>query len=837
MIKRFTLLTTILSMFIGLNMQAQVVLNSSNFPQEGDTFERVGADASDFDPGMEGEGITWNYDNLIPAGGGVFGPYVTAASTPFGSEYPTATVATNDGTTTLYYSVNTVSSAWVGRADDDGTLFDYVDPIDEMQYPFGFGDNWFDEGDRTYDVGALVGSKITRDVTGDATGTLILPNATYDDVLRVRIEETYRDTLAVDPSQYFERVSTRYEWYVSDQRLPVMIYETGFTDQSGTITEFASLNYAFVNIVQDEYGYTYTEGEECEWIDISEIGTEVSGLADDNFVGPFSMGIDFQYYWTTQNEIYIGSNGYVSFDPIQISSTVIGFPFIPTPNEQNNFIAPLLSDLSFSGPGNPGRCLIFNDSERFIVTYENVPFWTNNVNQYTGSNTFQVVFSAVDSTITVNYLNMNTEIATEYLDAQNPVVIGIENISGDIGLEYSNTDLPASNSCITFTPPTTPLIDVLDAAPTYNQNEANGGFFLFVGDIYELTTNIKNVGSIDITDPIEITSNVLNSDGGVFVTNEATIAPPLAPGETQLITFDNQFPAINIGTFTYDVTTATEGDINPNNDNNISELVVVDSLTNGEITLGYTPTAPTNAGAVSWTGGSNFEDGAGIYVEPPFYPVEIVAAEYLVATDGSAVGFGAKVQGTDASGAPGDVLAEGFVTSGELLPSVWNRVTFDEPILLESGGAYVSWLMENTGIQLTTDLDAPYSRRSFEILGDAWAPYRSGDQSDVCIRVIVKSTEIVGINDNLPEGFGMTEVYPNPAQGFAYIKYSIPTPNNVIFSIVDATGKEVIRTTNPNEASGEHTVRINTSELPAGMYLCSVRYNEYVITKQLIVNN
>ena len=823
---------------LSLAAVAQPTLTSANFPQVGDEFSRINANPSTVLPGAAGANVFWNFASLVPTSGSNSGQYVTPSSTTLGSTFPTADVANVSGTYVTYYDVTSAQSSWIG-ADNGGTLITFSDPLLEMTYPFTYGATFSDIGDRQYNVGVVVGSRLTRDVIADGYGTLVLPNATYENVLRVRIEETYRDTTP-NPTQYFERESTRYEWYSETERYPLLVFETGTTDQGGTVASFTDINYAFVLTVADEYGYSYTtsdEGLNCEWVDISAIGTEITGLADDNFVGPIDMGINFQFYWTTVNQVYIGSNGYIAFDDIQISSTgTVAFPLIPTPDEKNNFIAPCLADLTFGGVNNPGKCFVYNDAERFIVTYEEVPLWTNNTFQWIGSNTFQVIFSVADSSITFNYLTMEPAVATEYAASQNPVMVGIENISGDIGIQVSNTGMPPSNTCLQFNPPDVPLIDVIDVAPTYNQNPQNAGFFVFKNDIFDLTSNIKNVGSVDISTPVNVSTTVYDPSGMPFVTSDETL-PGLAQGQSQLVTFDTPFPALFTGSYTYEVTATTTGDINPNNDTNISEMVVVDSLANGEIVLSYVVGTP-NQGAVSWTGGSGYDDGAGIYVEPPFYPVEVVGAEYFVST---ASGFGFRGEVQDDNGpanSPGISLASKDVPGTQVLSLAWNRIDFDNPPQIDDGGIYVSWLMEGTDVQLATELDPPYSRRSYEILGDAWAPYREGDGSDLYIRVIVKKVNepiIPGVGTTSQNGFTVSDAFPNPTHDFATINYTLPTGGAIDFTLTDIAGRVITQQTQQNMAAGNHNIRISSAQLPNGVYLYTLGSNGNTVTKRLIV--
>ena len=76
----------------------------------------------------------------------------------------------------------------------------------------------------------------------------------------------------------------------------------------------------------DSYGYTWKNSNHAtnppvyNWVDISTRGTLVTGLADDNIVGPFTLSTPFHYYWYDVNKIWIGSNGYISFKGENIAS-------------------------------------------------------------------------------------------------------------------------------------------------------------------------------------------------------------------------------------------------------------------------------------------------------------------------------------------------------------------------------------------------------------------------------------------------------------------------------------------------------------------------------------
>ena len=827
---------------------AQITLTQDNFPVQGDVFNYITVDATTLSAGTAGADVAWDFSDLTGAGSATSGTYVNPVGTMFGGNFPTSTIAEETAATTNYYEVTSTEASWVGRADPDGTVFTYSDPLIQMTYPFTYLDSFVDEGDRQYNVGVDVGSHMTMTVVADAYGTLTLPVGTFEDVLRVQSIQTFRDTVPSNPGQYFEAEFIRYEWFTADSRDPLFTFETFTTDQSGAITTGANAFYADIPVFVDDYGYSWEDsasGLACDWIDLTEIGTVVAGLADDNFVGPFDMGIDFQYYWTTVNQIYIGSNGYVSFDGYNISSTAIGFPNIPTADGFDDLVAPLMCDLTFAttpgGLQNPGRVYYWsNNVDMFVISYENVPLWTNNANQFTGSNTFQVVFNAAEGTITFNYQDVEAEPATEYAASPNPVVLGIENISGDIGIQISSNAFPPDFSCVRFSAPDVPLIDVVDATPAWNQNSDNGGFFLAFEDFTNLTTLISNVGSVDVPSDIMVDAEILTSAGADFLSMSETISG-IPFGESELITFSDPFPAFIADTYTYRVSISNPDDINAGNNVTESELVVVEPDFSGESALAYVTGSLVNPGVVSWSGAAGFDDGAGIYIEPPFYPAEVVGAEFLIMPPGGAAdvttGFRTQVVAPDpVTNAPSTVITSEDVAVGTILPSSWNRVDYTDKPIIEEGGFYVSWLMEEAGIALATDDQPPFSRRTYEILSGTWAPYRSINVEDMYIRVFVKSPEAEGIGDPIvTPTLQMSHAYPNPTDGMTQIQYNLPKTGDVLFAVINTLGQEVLRQNYGQVAAGEYTIELNANHLPSGTYIYSIIANGQKMSKQMVV--
>ncbi len=93
----------------------------------------------------------------------------------------------------------------------------------------------------------------------------------------------------------------------------------------------------------DAFGHTWIDSDEpggpaVAWVDISGPGTAVA-LSDDDYDGPFAIGFGFPYFENTYTELYIGSNGIVTFGA---GSSSLGNTSIPSGGDPEQFPADLL---------------------------------------------------------------------------------------------------------------------------------------------------------------------------------------------------------------------------------------------------------------------------------------------------------------------------------------------------------------------------------------------------------------------------------------------------------------------------------------------------------------
>jgi hypothetical protein len=522
------------------------------------------------------------------------------------------------------------------------------------------------------------------------------------------------------------------------------------------------------------YGYSWYNSDHAtrpanySWIDIEQNENYVDGLGDDNMVGPFNIAPAFNYYWYSVNKIYIGSNGYIGFKPVQISSP---FPSMPTNSyAKNNFIAGFMCDLNFApdtttiatgwSTPNTARCYFDDTPSQTVISYINVPFWAdpavNSGQEWIGYNTFQIVLNKNDSTIIINYKDRDMSVSTN----NNDIEVGIQSKVGSFGLQHTtgiyfdmfspNIGMPNS---LRFEPPTNPGA-VTDVAVDWNDNTENKGIFLSAdGADYTLKTNIKNEGNTPFAGATVI-ANLSPQFSPPAVSNSATLNNLNAGVDTTFIltnTFQPNSTVLGPHTFLTMLSGAT-GDMDPTNNTLEQEIVVIDT-TQTLINLTYAHSA--GGGSINWSGGNG---GIAVYFKPPFYPALIKNTNFYIENNAGLASFDAKIYADDGfNGAAGTLLDSVTVSSAQVIAPGNNVVSCASSDTIFSGGVYVLWYMGAAGIGLGKDVTPPISGQTYEVLSNFWSTYRDVENEDFFISIDV---EKIPFSDDI----GITSI-TTPANG------------------------------------------------------------------------
>jgi len=592
----------------------------------------------------------------------------------------------------------------------------------------------------------------------------------------------------------------------------------------------------------DQFGYTWKnsddpEGPAFEWVDISGTsatpGTLVEGLGDDNSVPMIPMGITFQYYWLEFEGLKMGSNGWLSFS--NVGNVAHCFPSIPQSGGGNNLLAPLMSDLNFDEATNPAELRYLNDGNgRFIVSYINVPFWVNATPMFTGSNTFQVIIDSNDNSITFNYLDVESGVYNSNDPCTNDAVIGIENTTGTIGLQIAVENIPNDGTAIRFEYPEMSTFEITDIAASFNIDPDNLARFYMPDETIPLASGLTNTGNVDIENAVSVLARISAPNGTNYqqiAMTEGTIPagesvslelPPLNPVGT-----DN-LP----GNYSFSSLAGLGGDLVGSNNENISEFSVVDISQEDGIELSYVRGETTTTQA-SWSGGGG-NSGMAVFVEPPFYPANIKAVEMFVFGDQGGNlddAFTIEIRDDDGpNGSPGTLIGLESVDAGTYnAAGEWLLKDLAFPITVTSGGVYVTWVMQGNTLAIGTETTAPFSRRVFELVGGAFAQYRSNETADIMIRTILENPFFVAVDDvELDNG---VKVFPNPTNGLVNIDNQLAEDAISRVQVYNTLG-QVILDQAINIAAGD-LQSIDLSNQPHGIYYLNIQADKAQVTRKI----
>jgi len=618
-----------------------------------------------------------------------------------------------------------------------------------------------------------------------------------------------------------------------------------------------------------------------DWIDISATGTRITGLGDDNIVGPIPLGFNFKYFWNTYNSVNVGSNGYIMFgDNALIAQGQNGMPTIPFASDgKGNFIAAMLSDLTFINHATsqtlPGAKILYQTIDSlFVITYDSVRFWNNTPasgpEEASGMNSFQIILHQNSNNVRINYKKSE---GPWFTGSTGVMSCGAENITGQFGMRWrrkaaASVALPPATSAVKITYPTTSTYSFRDIQAKAIFTPDNKGGTAFTNIPKTMTAYVRNSGTTKITTPVNTRLIVTDiNDEPIF--NNTVIIDSLQLGEERVINFPQLLiPTDTAGSYKATLTTTTNPanfDQYSANNTQITKLVVLDS-TNGSVDLKFTNPLP---GTVSNT---NQSPNAGMVFDPPYQPMVIkkISVDMIWPdADGwanTAPNVGDSLTNTRIEVFIGDgpngaigTLLDSFtiatpndyepviigeeVVSGTLLNRIirFNR-TLPTPIQWFNGARIYVGAIHNNATRFVWN--APYSEvykpgfpasgRALEIAGGVYGENRGKDSIDVGVGLIGDplAVAVSGIV-KLPV-LSLDQNIPNPATVSTSISYVLPKEGLVSISLKDALGREVL-SKSANGTKGTNKETLSLTGLKPAVYFYTVSHESGSATKRLIV--
>lgn len=211
----------------------------------------TGAEGTYVDPGSVGANQTWDLSGIVPENVSTT-TYLAPTGLPGSSNFSSATHAVYfpvDVTDEIYGYVDIENNqiedlGYYATGPELDLLYYYPDPKTVLVFPLAFNDSFSDTYQSEMETGDESGSILsvetgTIDALVDGYGTLITPEGTYTDVLRVQYIQTGNTVISVDGIESFssENTSTEYQYYKSGYPMPLASVRTNVVTSMGTTVE------------------------------------------------------------------------------------------------------------------------------------------------------------------------------------------------------------------------------------------------------------------------------------------------------------------------------------------------------------------------------------------------------------------------------------------------------------------------------------------------------------------------------------------------------------------------------------------------------------------------
>jgi hypothetical protein len=598
----------------------------------------------------------------------------------------------------------------------------------------------------------------------------------------------------------------------------------------------------------DAFGYWWIDsdsagGPNYQWVDITTKPGAVeitSMMGDDNVVGPFDIGFDFNYYWYTVDHCYIGSNGYISFtDNDNYSHPFSDLPSVARPN---NLVCPLGGDIDFSR-GDGELWYWSDDQDSFVVSWIHVSEFLQDPNNADSVHTFQLILTRPDSTLYFMFGEQRGQYSSASGQARN-FVIGMEDVSGTVGLQYCRSGVPTENeyheslAIRLYAIPDT-LFEFYDLGVQNAMSVGSRAEVYYPGDEVTLRAEYKNNGTDPQTD-VE-TRVIVRDPQGTELMRDTVVIASLDAQESRWVEYSRKLTTTITGEYAIEFRLYVVDQV-PGNNRKTFELRVLEF--NGLGTEAVFLWDDTTLESCSYWNGdfSGYANEFEVRGEYAFL-VKQVQVPIQGVSGGSSGNLVVRVVGQDESGNPGDIIAERTVYVPWSENFQWQTVDFSADNILVNPNQRV-WAVgiAETYNTISFCYDATYtsprSNRGWEFTG-MLAPNRHRETQDEAIRLLVQWEPPTGVEDEdyaggrLPDTYILAQNYPNPFNAKTSITYKVPKASDVKLEVYNLSGQKVATLVNGIQTAGRHSVTWDASGVSSGVYFYKLSTADYTCTKKM----
>lgn len=163
--------------------------------------------------------------------------FILPSTTTYGSSFPQANVAcTATGNSSIgYYKASSTALQLCGSYGSIGMV--YSDFEDMLRFPCTYNSTYTDSWATQFSSGGYTFyRKGNTTVTADSYGTLITPNGTYTNVMRVHFVQSYKDSAYIGTPYLINYTNDEYMWYKEGINIQIATVYTTSVSNGSTYT-------------------------------------------------------------------------------------------------------------------------------------------------------------------------------------------------------------------------------------------------------------------------------------------------------------------------------------------------------------------------------------------------------------------------------------------------------------------------------------------------------------------------------------------------------------------------------------------------------------------------
>jgi hypothetical protein len=106
---------------------------------------------------------------------------------------------------------------------------------------------------------------------------------------------------------------------------------------------------------------------------------------------------------------------------------------------------------------------------------------------------------------------------------------------------------------------------------------------------------------------------------------------------------------------------------------------------------------------------------------------------------------------------------------------------------------------------------------------------------DIALYASISFNNPLGEKELSANGFEVGQNYPNPFNQNTVIAYNLAKESNVVFTVHDITGRELVNNSYTTVAAGPHTIELAANQFTAGIYFYTFNVNGVKVTRRMVI--